>query len=222
MSTKHIKTDDPSEVHLPFLWTPPPGRHFKALVVPQHTAENSVVVCTKDSFSMNGVIFFATSFVPAPLLQMFPFRELSGEVRMSSRMLIATYALQHSPQSPRATAACSQRWVFRELFGELVSNMLTSPCTHSCNYFLFPVRLDLLCGNPVTVPAKLSRAWSNSSYFWWSSIDVCIHICKYVCIHVCTNAHMFVCVYICMYIGAGHLCVCMYVCMYLQSEKTHM
>ncbi len=90
------------------------------------------------------------------------------------------------------------------------------------------ITFSFLCGltycvrTLLTVSAKLSRAWSNSSYFWWSSIDVCIHICKYVCIHVCTNAHMFVCVYICMYIGAGHLCVCMYVCMYLQSEKTHM
>ena len=87
---------------------------------------------------------------------------------------------------------------FRELFGELVSNMLTSPCTHSCNYLLFPVRLDLLCGNPFTVPAKLSRAWSNSSYFWWSSIDVCIHICKYVCVYMYVRMH--ICLYVCIYV----------------------
>ena len=155
MSTKHKKTDDPSEVHLPSTWTPV-GRLSKALVVPPHTAENRMAACTKDSFSMNG--FFSQRAVCLPLSpKSTPFRELSGEVRMSSSILIATHGWQDFPQSRWATAASSQRRDVREAVrraglkysqGLFTYSPHTSPCTHSCNYFLFPVRLDLLCANP--------------------------------------------------------------------------
>ena len=165
MSTKHKKTDDPSEVHLPSTWTPP-GRLSKALVVPPHTAENAMAACTKDSFSMNG--FFSQRAVCLPLSpKSTPFRELSGEVRMSSRILIATYGWQDSPQSPRATAACSQRRVVRKLFGELVSNIPRAFLhIHRTLHHAHTVAItfSFLCGliycvrTLVTVSAKLSRA----------------------------------------------------------------
>ena len=66
------------------------------------------------------------------------------------------------------------------------------------------ITFSFLCGltycvrTLVTVPAKLSRAWSNSSYFWWSSIDVCIHICKYVCVYM--YVRMLICLYVCIYV----------------------
>ena len=165
MSTKHKKTDDPSEVHLPSTWTPP-GRLSKALVVPPHTAENSMAACTKDSFSMNG--FFSQRAVCLPLSsKSTPFRELSGEVRMSSCILIAKYGWQDSPQSPRATAACSQRRVVRKLYGELVSNIPRAflhihRTLHRAH--TVAITFSFLCGltycvrTLVTVSAKLSRA----------------------------------------------------------------
>ena len=86
-----------------------------------------------------------------------PFRELLGEVRMSSSILIATHGWQDFPYSRWPTAASSQRRDVRQAVrraglkysqGLFTYSPHTSPCTHSCNYFLFPVRLDLLCANP--------------------------------------------------------------------------
>ena len=119
--------------------------------------------------------FFSQRAVCLPLSpKSTPFRELSGEVRMSSSILIVMYGWQDSPQSLWVTAACSQRRVVRKLFGELVSNIPRAFLhIHRTLHHAHTVAItfSFLCGliycvrTLVTVSAKLSRALSNSSYF---------------------------------------------------------
>ena len=139
-------------------------------------------MCSQESFAvlqkavdgcMHG--FFSQRAACLPLSpKSTPLRELSGEVRMSSCILIAKYGWQDSPQSPRATAACSQRRVVRKLYGELVSNIPRAFLhIHRTLHHAHTVAItfSFLCGliycvrTLVTVSAKLSRALSNSSYF---------------------------------------------------------
>ena len=141
----------------------------------RHWPRPSTQCCSQGSFAvlqkavdgcMNG--FFSQRAACLPLSpKSTPFRELSGEVRMSSRILIATYGWQDSPQSPRATAACSQRRVVRKLFGELVSNIPRAFLhIHRTLHHAHTVAItfSFLCGltycvrTLVTVSAKLSRA----------------------------------------------------------------